>query len=90
MVELLFGREPDSYSEADFVQAMYCMDNAELNNRICLRAHFNDTNQQGFLDKRQFQKLVADFGAECTQEDVDEIFSQLKEQNDDFLSLETV
>ena len=52
MVMLLFDSEPSSYTEKQFVQTMYCFDNADLNNRICLKVHFNDTNQQGFLGKQ--------------------------------------
>lgn len=37
---------------------MYCFDNADLSNKICLIVHFNDTNQQGFLGKQQFQELI--------------------------------
>lgn len=68
---------------------MYCLDNADLSNRINLAVHFNDTNQQGFLGKQQFQELVKHFGSECTDADTDEIFAQLKEKDEDCLSLET-
>lgn len=44
MVMLLFGSEPGSYSENNFVQTMYCFDNADPSDKISLMVHFNDTN----------------------------------------------